>query len=100
MSAPRRPRSLGAALREVRAEVAPETPLARVQSVWTEALGARIAAEAEPVSERDGVVLVECRAATWAQELDLLQADLLARLNSHLGEDPITGLRFRAGGGA
>ena len=34
--------------------------------------------------ERDGVVTVGCRAATWAQELDLLQDELLERLNRAL----------------
>ena len=35
--------------------------------------------------ERDGAITVECRAATWAQELDLLQDELLERLNEALG---------------
>ena len=42
--------------------------------------GEAVAAEAEPVSERDGVVTIACRSATWAQELDLLGPDLLERL--------------------
>ena len=44
-----------------------------------------IAAEAEPVSEHDGVVTVACRSAVWAQELDLLAPDLVARLNGLVG---------------
>ena len=56
----------------------PATLLAAVQGCWRAAVGERIAAEARPVRERDGVITVECRAATWAQELDLLQDELLA----------------------
>ena len=61
--------------------------------------------EAEPVAERDGVVTIACRTAVWAQELDLLQTELLKRLNRALSgpesggpEGPVEGLRFTAGG--
>jgi predicted nucleic acid-binding Zn ribbon protein len=91
------PRPLGESIRSVRAEVQPATPLARVQLAWPEAVGARIAAEARPVRERDGTVTVECRAATWAQELDLLHDDLLTRLNATLGSDQIARLRMVVG---
>ena len=49
------------------------------------------------------MITVACRSATWAQELDLLQSELLERLNGALaewdewGEKPrITALRFTA----
>ena len=75
---PRRtPRPLGAALRQARARAEPRTLLAAAQSAWPTAAGARVAAEAEPVAERDGVVTIACRSATWAQELDLLQPELV-----------------------
>jgi predicted nucleic acid-binding Zn ribbon protein len=55
------------------------------------------------VAERDGVVTIACRSATWAQELDLLQPELVKRLNGALSEaDPdaidalVKGLRFTA----
>ncbi|MFL5869568.1 MAG: DciA family protein [Solirubrobacterales bacterium] len=88
------PRSVGVAIASVRASVEPKTPLAAVQWAWVEAVGDRIAAEAQPVSERDGVVTVACRASTWAQELDLLHDDLLAGLRSAVGETPVERLRF------
>jgi predicted nucleic acid-binding Zn ribbon protein len=55
-------------------------------------------AEAEPVSERAGTVTFACRSAVWAQELDLLSAELLERLNEALGGPSLTRLRFVAGG--
>jgi predicted nucleic acid-binding Zn ribbon protein len=70
------------AIRSVRRTTAPETLLGAVQEAWAESVGPAIAAEAEPVAERDGVVTVSCRTAAWAQELDLMQADILARLNA------------------
>ena len=55
------------------------------------------------MAERDGVVTIACRSATWAQELDLLQEELLERLNGALSEadrgaiaPPVRALRFTA----
>ena len=100
-SGPRRraPRRLSNALGSVRAETAPATLLAAVQGTWPQIAGAAIAAEAEPVAERAGVVTVACQSATWAQELDLLGPDLLGRLNTALeeaGSPPVERLRFTA----
>ena len=97
------PRPLGAALHQARARAEPRTLLAATQSAWPTAAGARVAAEAEPVAERDGVVTIACRSATWAQELDLLHPELLQRLNGVLCEAdpdaidaPVRALRFTA----
>ncbi len=95
------PASLGSALARVRADLAPLTLLAAVQDAWLRAAGQAVAAQAEPVAERAGVVTIECRSATWAQELDLMQIELLERLREELGEGDfgaqLTGLRFRIG---
>jgi predicted nucleic acid-binding Zn ribbon protein len=90
----RQPRPLAASLGSVRESIAPQTPLAAVQGAWADAVGERIAAEATPVAESGGVVTVACRAATWAQELDLLQDELLERLAEALGEAAPGKLRF------
>lgn len=92
----RSPRSIGDAVRAVRAEAVPETLLAAVQSGWREAVGEGVAAQAEPVSERDGVVTVACRSATWAQELDLLSEELLGRINEALSGPQVKAIRFTA----
>jgi predicted nucleic acid-binding Zn ribbon protein len=97
------PRRLGEALDAVVASVAPATLLASVQGVWSEAAGAAVAAEAQPVAERDGVVTFACSSGVWAQELELLSQDLLERLREALGgpgrgAERLRGLRFTAGG--
>lgn len=86
-------------MRAVREQAEPLTLLASVQGVWEEALGGGVAGQAQPIAEREGVVTVTCRSASWAQELDLMQTELLARLNGALGEAteaPLRGLRFSA----
>jgi predicted nucleic acid-binding Zn ribbon protein len=61
-------------------------------------VGERVAAAAQPVSERDGEVTVECSDPVWAQELDLMQGQLERSLRERLGEGAPQGLRFRAKG--
>jgi len=87
------PRPLEAALGDLRERLAPATPLARVQAAWPGAVGEAIAGQAQPVSERGGTLVVACRSSVWAQELDLMSLDVVARLNSALGRDVVTGLR-------
>jgi predicted nucleic acid-binding Zn ribbon protein len=96
MNRRRAPRSAAAALHRVIETRAPQTLLAAVQSEWERVCGAAIAAEAQPVAEREGVITVACRSATWAQELDLMQDRLLQRLNEALPGQTVAGLRFSA----
>jgi predicted nucleic acid-binding Zn ribbon protein len=43
------------------------------------------------------VVTVACRSSVWAQELDLLGPDLLAKVNAAIGGPELRQLRFKAG---
>ena len=95
MTRRRAPRPAGEAFRVARDRVAPKTGLAAVQAAWTEALGERLAAVATPVSERTGTLTVECTDGVWAQELDLMQDQLLDRLREVLGERAPEALKFR-----
>jgi predicted nucleic acid-binding Zn ribbon protein len=96
------PRPLALALEGVVGHAEPATLLARAQGVWGEAAGNGLAAFAEPVWERDGVLTVVCESAVWAQELELLGPDLLTRLNAALeaaGDPRLGRLRFVVGSG-
>ena len=96
----RAPRPIGAALAGVVDDLAPATTLARVQRAWSVVAGDAIAREAEPVSERAGVVTVRCGSSVWAQEIELLAGDLVTRLNEALGSSdgapPVRSLRVTA----
>jgi predicted nucleic acid-binding Zn ribbon protein len=81
----RAPRPAAHAVRAIRESAAPATPLAAAQAIWAEVAGESIAAAAQPVSERDGVLVVRCESSVWAEQLDLMQTDLLARLADRLG---------------
>jgi predicted nucleic acid-binding Zn ribbon protein len=89
----RGPRPLGLALDRVTRELAPRTLLAEVQRAWPVAAGEAVAAQCVPDAERDGVIVVACASAVWAQELDLLSERVVERLNEELGRSAVTGLR-------
>jgi predicted nucleic acid-binding Zn ribbon protein len=93
------PRALSTALEGVVRDAAPATLLARVQGAWGTVAGSGLAAAAEPVSERDGVVTVACESGVWAHELELLAPELLGRLEAALGGRLVTKLRFAVGSG-
>jgi predicted nucleic acid-binding Zn ribbon protein len=93
----RSPRPAALALQSAVRRVAPRTPLGAAQSVWREAVGEAIAAAAEPVAEREGVLTVHCESATWAQELSMMESELLEGLREQLGEAAPSSLKFLVG---
>jgi predicted nucleic acid-binding Zn ribbon protein len=95
MTRRRAPRRAANALRAALDRASPKTPLAALQAAWTETVGEQIAAVSRPVSERGGEVLVSCTDSVWAQELDLMQDQLLQRLGDRLGDRAPRSLRFR-----
>jgi predicted nucleic acid-binding Zn ribbon protein len=97
MSRRRAPRPAADALRAAFGQAAPRTRLAAVQASWAEAVGERVSAAAQPVSERGGTVTVSCADPVWAEELELMQEQVLGRLRERLGDEAPQTLRFRAG---
>lgn len=89
------PRPISVAIGEALERAEPATLLAAVQRAWPAAVGEAIAREATPVAERSGVITVACSSSSWAQELDLLGRQILAKIRFELPEEaPLRGLRF------
>jgi len=86
-------RPMAQAFETLRDELAPATVLAAVQRAWPAVVGAAIAAEATPSSERAGVLTVSCSASVWAQELDLMSPMIVERLNAAITPGRIVRLR-------
>ena len=94
------PRPIGKALEEALPAARPAGLLAEVQTAWPDVAGAVLAASASPISERAGTVTVSCESAVWAQELELLGADLTRRLDEAVAGGRVERLRFIVGSGA
>ena len=92
------PRPLRVALEHALPKASPDGLLARVQGAWADAVGEVVNDEAQPVSERDGVVTVACRSSVWAEELKMMGSDLRERVNGSLGDEAVAELRFTASG--
>ena len=74
----------------------PQTPLSALQRAWPAAVGEHLAPHATPVAVRDGVATVQCSSGMWAEELGLLQGEILPRLDAVLGAGVVRELRCRA----
>lgn len=95
----RAPRPVAASVEALARRVAPATLLADVQRVWAQAAGPVVAAEASPLSEREGTVTVLCSSAVWMQEIDLMGPVLADALNEALGADRVQAVRCVATAG-
>jgi predicted nucleic acid-binding Zn ribbon protein len=92
----RAPRPVAMAVESLARSVAPATPLARIQNVWTDAVGEYVAVHAEPLRERAGVLTVYCRESVWAQEVALMAPEYVAAINRVLGEEAVREIRTTA----
>ena len=64
---------------------------------WSDVAGPRVAARTRAEAFRNGAFTVRVDGAAWLNELTYLRADLLARLNQHLGGGVVREIRFLPG---
>ena len=91
------PRHIAGTVQDLTKKLTPPSLLARVQQNWIEVVGETIAAQAQPIKERDGVITVRCRSSVWASELVMMAPDLVARLNESLDNYTVSELRCVVG---
>lgn len=95
------PRTPGDALDGLLEAIAPEDAedlgLARIQRAWAAAIGPAIAAAARPVAIVDGTLHVACDEATWAHEIQMLEATIVSRIGD-AGFPDVRAIRARSGG--
>jgi hypothetical protein len=92
------PDPIGAEVRRELDRFGPAGKMGEIVSVWPEAVGSAIAANAWPARvARDGTLHVHTASSTWAFELAQLSNTMLSRLRERLGEDSPSALRFAVG---
>jgi len=62
---------------------------------WAALVGAEVAEHAEPVSLKDGELIVRASSTAWATQLRLLQRQLIARITAGVGPGVVTRLRVQ-----
>jgi predicted nucleic acid-binding Zn ribbon protein len=71
--------------------------IVRLMKVWPEVVGDTIARRTEIQSLKFHTAVVKVSGAMWIQELNLMRAQILARLRQALGDDTVRELRFVKG---
>lgn len=61
---------------------------------WETVVGEQISEHATPSSLRDGVLTVEAESTAWATQLRLVQAQLLAKIATAVGDGVVNSLRI------
>jgi predicted nucleic acid-binding Zn ribbon protein len=84
--------ALGAVLGEYTGDLGWDRPLAeaRVFADWAGLVGNEVAAHCAPTALRDGELRVAAESTSWATQLRLLAATMLARLVAELGPEVVT----------
>lgn len=71
---------------------------ARAVDLWAEAVGSTAARASRATRCKDGVLFVAVESSVWANELSLLKADIIKKLNRYLGKGTIVDVRFQVRG--
>jgi predicted nucleic acid-binding Zn ribbon protein len=71
--------------------------IVRLVKAWPEVVGETIARRTEVVSLKFHTAVVKVSGAMWIQELNLMRAQILARITERLGDDSVRELRFVQG---
>jgi predicted nucleic acid-binding Zn ribbon protein len=90
------PRPLAHAIEAAVGALAPQTPLARVQAVWADAVGEANAAQGTPIRLAAGRLTVYCEHSGWAENLQLLGLEIARRVNARLGNEIVREIRCTA----
>ncbi|RJQ31899.1 MAG: DUF721 domain-containing protein [Actinobacteria bacterium] len=62
---------------------------------WPEVVGKKIAQNATAEKIKEGTLFIKTSSAAWSCELSCMRAQLIDKLNAHLEEEIVKGIRFR-----
>jgi hypothetical protein len=69
-----------------------------VVATFHDAVGPELARVATPTSLKRGTLTIRCSSASWAQTINMMELELLDRLEPRLGKGKVTRIVARAGG--
>lgn len=80
--------------RVIAARPSPVLNLLDLVKRWEEIVGPDIAGEAKPLRIHAGTLTLQAAHPTWANELQMMAPDLLAKIRHHCPQLPVKRLRF------
>ncbi|MBI9074378.1 MAG: DUF721 domain-containing protein [Desulfatibacillum sp.] len=69
----------------------------RIFSLWDQSVGPEIAANAQPDSFKNGMLMVKVSSAPWSQQLEYEKSLIIDRINVAVGKRLVTEIRFKTG---
>lgn len=94
-----RPVAIGHILPRVLQSCRPQSDqdLIRVWDLWDAAVGAAIAADAQPEAFKGKILIVRVSSSTWIHHLQFLKKDIIAKINDALGRELVGEIKFKIG---
>jgi hypothetical protein len=69
----------------------------KIASAWAKVNPANIAENASPEKLVSGILYINAKNSAWAQQINLLKAEIMLKLNAFLGETAIKDIRLKTG---
>ncbi|MHB8842175.1 MAG: DciA family protein [Candidatus Aquicultor sp.] len=87
---------LGETIRELTSneEIRAKFEESKVLSVWTQVVGPAISENAAPEKIKHGILYIKTKSPAWAQELKVLDAQIIKQINALLGSHTVHEMRF------
>ena len=63
--------------------------------LWGEAVGNKISKNTEPMSVKNGVLVIKTTNSVWKQELQIQKIEIIKKLNKRLKKNIIKEIRFK-----
>ncbi len=89
--------SIGNILKDfiAKANIEEKIAISSIFNHWQEIVGKEISKRAKPEKLRKGVLFVSVTTSTWANELSLMSANLVGKINSYIGKSVVKEIRFK-----
>jgi len=71
---------------------------AALLNLWKTVLGQKVASVSDPLRISDGILFVQAKNSSWANELNYLKRDIISKLNAQAKSKLIKDIRFKVGG--
>ena len=63
--------------------------------IWGETVGNKISKNTEPMSVKNGILVIKTTNSVWKQELQIQKTEIIKRLNNRLKKNIIKEIRFK-----
>lgn len=74
-----------------------DVDLTRIWEIWNDAVGKTVAANAQPWAFKGSLLLVHVSSSPWLYQLRFMKQTMLTQVNTALGRDLITDIKFKIG---